>query len=72
MIKTNSQTISLPKPLLKKDGVVVLSLEEFENFKEDLEMLSSKHLAKEIAEARQEFIDGKTYTLEEVKKSLGI
>lgn len=72
MIKTKSQTISIPKPLFKKEGIVILSLEEFENFKEDLEILSSKNLAREIAEARQEFVDGKTYTLEEVKKSLGI
>lgn len=72
MNKVNTQFISIPKPLFKKDGIVILPLEEFENFKENLEALSSKNLAKEIAEARQEFVDGKTYTLEEVKKSLGI
>lgn len=71
-MNTLTQTISLPKPLLKKGGVVVLSLTEFENFKENLEILASKNLAKEIAKARQEFIDGKIYTLEELKKSLRI
>lgn len=70
MNKVNTQFISIPKPLFKKDGIVILPLEEFENFKEDIESLTSKHLAKEIAEARQEYKDGKVYSLEEVKKIL--
>ena len=72
MTNINTQTISLPKPLFKKGGVVVLPLEEFEDFKEDLEALTSKNLAKEIAEARKEVERGEVYTIEEVEKILGI
>lgn len=72
MNKVNTQFISIPKPLFKKDGIVILPLEEFENFKEDLEMLSSKNFAKEIAEAREEVERGEIYTIEEVEKILGI
>lgn len=72
MSKVNSQFISIPKPLFKKDGVVVLPLEEFENFKEDLEALASKQLAKDIARSRQEFAKGKFYTLDEVETILNL
>ena len=30
--------ITIPKPLLKKQGIVVLSLEEYERMKQDFEM----------------------------------
>ena len=62
-------SITIPKPLLKKQGVVVLSLEEYERMKEDFEMLQSKNLAKEIAKARK---DKKIYSSLQVKKLLGI
>lgn len=48
------KNIILPKPLIKKGGVVVLSLEEYERIKEDLEMLQSKKLSKDIEKARKD------------------
>jgi PHD/YefM family antitoxin component YafN of YafNO toxin-antitoxin module len=70
--KITKNLITIPKPLLKKQGIVVLSLEEYERMKEDFEMLQSKNLAKEIAKARKEIKQGKTLTLEEVKKELNL
>jgi len=50
-----TKNITLPKALIhKKEGVVILPLEEYERIKEDLEMLQSKRLAKEIEKARKE------------------
>lgn len=60
-----SENITIPKPLLKKEGIVVLHLGEYEKIKEDLEMLQSKNLAKEIKKARRE---KKTVSLEELLK----
>ncbi|HDL75076.1 MAG TPA: hypothetical protein ENH06_01715 [bacterium] len=54
MINKVSKNIIIPKSLIKKEGVVVLSLEEYERIKEDLEMLQSKKLVKEIKKARKE------------------
>lgn len=48
------KNIILPKPLIKKGGVVVLSLEEYERIKEDLEMLQSKKLLKDIEKSRKD------------------
>ena len=67
--QTTKNTITIPKPLLKKQGIVVLSLGEYERMKEDFEMLQSKNLAKEIAKARK---DKKIYSSLQVKKLLGI
>ena len=67
--KITKNLITIPKPLLKKQGIVVLSLEEYERMKEDFEMLQSKNLAKEIAKARK---DKKIYSSLQVKKLLGI
>lgn len=50
--------------------VVILPLEDYEKIKEELEMLSSKKLAKQITKAREEIRQGKTYSLEEAKKKL--
>lgn len=70
--KITKNLITIPKPLLKKQGIVVLFLEEYERMKEDFEMLQSKNLAKEIAKAKKEIKQGKTLTLEEVKKELNL
>lgn len=48
------KNIILPKPLIKKGGVVVLSLEKYERIKEDLEMLQSKKLLKDIEKSRKD------------------
>ncbi|MEK9183551.1 MAG: hypothetical protein AAB890_00570 [Patescibacteria group bacterium] len=61
-----TKNITLPKALVKKkEGVVILPLEEYERIKEDLEMLQSKKLAKEIEKARKE---KKTISLEKILK----
>jgi len=60
------KNITLPKTLIKrKQGIAILALEEYEKFKEDLEMLYSKRLAGEIEKARKE---KKTILLEELLK----
>lgn len=51
---------------------MVLPLEKWEKIKEDLEMLQSKKLAKEIRQARKEVKEGKVLTLEEVEKELNL
>lgn len=62
----SSKNIILPKVLIRqKEGVVILPLEEYERIKEDLEMLQSKNLAKEIEKARKE---KKFATLEKILK----
>lgn len=67
------KTITLPKTLIRrKEGIVILPLEEYERFKEDLEMLYSKRLAKEIAKAKKEAKSGKVISLEEVEKKLDL
>ena len=70
--QTTKNSITIPKPLLKKQGIVVLSLEEYERMKENFEMLQSRNLAKEIAKARKEIKQGEMLTLEEVKKELNL
>lgn len=67
----SSKTITLPKALIKrKEGVVILPLEEYERMKEDMEMLRSKRLVDEIKKARKEAKMGKVLSLEEVEKKL--
>ena len=69
----SSKTITLPKTLVKrKEGIVILPLEEYERLKEDLEMLYSKRLAKEIEGARKEAKLGKVISLEEVERKLNL
>lgn len=63
--QNNKKSITIPRPLFEKEGAVVLSLQEYERMKEDLEMLQSKELAKEIAKARKE---KKTVPLEKLLK----
>jgi len=49
---------------------VVLPLEEYERMKEDLEMIRSKKLLKEIEKARKEVKEKKTMRLEDIERKL--
>jgi len=70
MANRNTKNITIPKALIrKKEGIAILPLEEYERIKEDLEMLQSKRLAKEIEKARKET---KTIPLEELLKEHGL
>ena len=71
-VKTNQNVFSVSKPLIQKEGVVLLSLSDYNNMVEDLEMLSSKTLAKNIEKSRQEVKDGKVYTPSQAKKMLDL
>ena len=57
---------SVPKPLIQKEGVVLLSLGDYDNMVENLEMLSSKSLVRDIKKARQEVKDGQVYSLPQI------
>ncbi|PIV14059.1 hypothetical protein COS44_01010 [bacterium (Candidatus Gribaldobacteria) CG03_land_8_20_14_0_80_36_40] len=69
----SSKNITLPKTLIKrKEGIAILPLEEYERIKEDLEMLQSKKLAKEIEKARKEAKSGNVIILEELERKLNL
>jgi PHD/YefM family antitoxin component YafN of YafNO toxin-antitoxin module len=69
----SSKNITLSETVVKKrGGVVILPLAEYERMKEDLEMLRSKKLIKEIKKARKEAKKGKVISLEEVEKRLNL
>ena len=69
----SSKTITLPKTLIRrKEGVAILPLEEYERIKEDLEVLQSKRLAKEIEKARKEAKSGNVIRLEELERKLNL
>ena len=68
-----SKTITLPKNLIsRKEGVAILPLEEYERIKEDIEMLQSKKLAKEIEKAREEVKRKEVLSLEELERKLNL
>ncbi|PIS39350.1 MAG: hypothetical protein COT33_02405 [Candidatus Nealsonbacteria bacterium CG08_land_8_20_14_0_20_38_20] len=68
-----ANNIILPKTLIKrKQGIAILPLEEYEKFKEDLEMLYSKKLTKEIKQARKEAKLGKVISLEKLERRLNL
>lgn len=69
---TLSQNITLPKFLIRQGGVVILPLEKYEEIIENLEMLQSKKLPKEIEKARKEVKMGQVISLEKLAKKLGI
>lgn len=52
--------------------VVILPLAQYERMKEDLEMLQSKRLERQIRKARTEVKKGKVVSLQEVMAKLGI
>ncbi len=69
----SSKTITLSKALIqRKKGIAILPLEEYERIKEDLEMLQSKRLAKEIEKARKEVKSGNVIRLEELERKLNL
>ena len=69
----SSKTITLSKALIqRKKGIAILPLEEYERIKEDLEMLQSKKLAKEIEKARKEAKSGNVIILEELERKLNL
>jgi len=69
----SSKNIILPKTLIRrKEGIAILPLEEYERLKEDLEMLQSKRLAKEIEKARKEAKSGNIIRLEELERKLNL
>ena len=49
---------------------MILSLEDFEKMREDLEMHESKILPAKISKARKEADEGKILTFDDVKKKL--
>ena len=53
-----------------KAPVVILPLEDFENMREELEILSSKKLSNGITKARQEVKKGEVYCIKEIKRKL--
>lgn len=73
MANRNAKNITLPKALIRrKQGIAILPLEEYEKIKEDLEMLRSKKLAKEIEKARKEAKKEKIISLKEVESKLNL
>ena len=68
-VSKNSIAISR-ETVQKRGGMVILPLEEYERMREDLEMIRSKKLPKEIEKARREAKERKTMRLEEVEKKL--
>ena len=65
MAKTKNHKIEK----IGKLPVVILPLADYERMKEDLEILQSKKLAKDIEKARKE---RKLYSAPQVKKILGL
>ncbi len=64
-------TITVPRALIQRAaGVAVVPLDEYEALLEDVEILKSKHLARDIAVARDEIERGEFVTLAEVKARL--
>jgi len=69
--QTSKNSIAISRETVqKRGGMVILPLEEYERMKEDLEMIRSKKLPKEIERARREDKERKTMRLEEVEKKL--
>jgi len=69
--QTSKNSIAISRETVqKRGGMVILPLEEYERMKEDLEMIRSKKLPKEIEKARREAKERKTMRLEEVEKKL--
>lgn len=66
------RNIILPKPLMKKGGIVVLSFEDYERIKEDMEMMQSKKLPKDIERARKQVKMGRVISLEKLAEKLAV
>lgn len=71
MLSTRQKTtkhLKIPKHVIRTQGMVILPIEEFDRLREDLEMLSSKKLADEIVQSREQIQQNKSYTLEQVER----
>lgn len=55
-----------------KPTAVLMSADEFESWKETLEILSDPKLMKDLKEAEEDIKAGRVYDWEDVKKELGI
>ncbi len=55
-----------------KRAAVLMSAEEFESWKETLEIMSDPKLMKDLKEAEEDVKAGRVYDFEDVKKELGI
>lgn len=55
-----------------KPRAVIMSAEEFDGWKETLEVMSDPKLMRDIKQAEKDFKEGKTIPWEEVKKELNI
>ena len=53
-----------------KPRAVIMSADEFEGWKETLEIMSDPKLMRDIKQAEKDFRDGKSITLEQLKKEL--
>lgn len=53
-----------------KPRAVIMSADEFDNWKETMEILSDEQLMKDIRQAEKEFREGKSIPWEEVKEEL--
>ncbi len=51
---------------------ILMSADEFDSWKETIEILSDEKLMKDIKEAEKEFKEGKTIPWEQVKKELNL
>ena len=61
----------IPKSFVKKkEGIVILPLEKYEEMKEIVEIFTSKKLAKDIKKAREEIKKGKVVPLKSVEREL--
>ena len=53
-----------------KPRAVIMSADEFDGWKETMEVLSDQQLMKDIKEAEKDFKEGRTITLEQLKTDL--
>lgn len=61
--------------VITKNGrprALLMAVDEFDSWQETIEILSDKKLMRDIAQAEKEFKEGKTITLEELKKELDL
>ncbi len=53
-----------------KPRAVIMSTDEFDSWKETIEILSDKQLMRDIAQAEKDFREGKSISLEQLKEEL--
>ena len=55
-----------------KPRAVIMAADEFDSWKETLEILSDEQLMRDIKQAQKEYKDGKAISLEELKRELDL